>query len=281
MKKFFPYFKDFCRKYRNEVDDILKTKIVQTNEVRRCAYLYPVFAYIHKLTNSPLALVEIGTSAGLQLLWDQYGYSYGSGSLYGKEASTVQIVSEIRGEGTPLLPLNSPPVGTRVGIDLKINDLSDEQDFLWLNALIWPEHKNRRRLFEKAAAYVLDQDIKFIEGDGVEWLSRISGRIPPNQTLCIFHTHVANQMSPLTNNRLLDTIKEIGKNRNIFHIYNNIQDGKLHLDYYLDEEESLNTIAETDDHGSWFSWLYDGGPGNFEKIYNDGKSKAGSVEGQG
>ncbi len=71
----FEHFQDFCCKYRNEIESILKTRIVQTNEVRRCAYLYPVFGFVHKKAKKPLALIEIGTSVGLQLLWDKYSYS--------------------------------------------------------------------------------------------------------------------------------------------------------------------------------------------------------------
>jgi hypothetical protein len=72
----FEYFKDFCLTHRNEIESILKTKLVQTNEIRRCAYLYPIFCTIYEKVKKPLALIEIGTSAGLQLLWDKYSYSY-------------------------------------------------------------------------------------------------------------------------------------------------------------------------------------------------------------
>ncbi|ESU33219.1 hypothetical protein G3A_07555 [Bacillus sp. 17376] len=55
-----------------------------------------------------------------------------------------------------------------------------------------------------------------------------------------------------TKEKLLEQVIEIGKRRAIFHIYNNIYDAKLHLDYYFEGQESLNTIGETDGHGSWF-----------------------------
>src|SRR5699024_2083466 len=44
----FPVFKDFCITYRSEIEVVLKTRLVQTNEVRRCAYLYPVFCTIYE-----------------------------------------------------------------------------------------------------------------------------------------------------------------------------------------------------------------------------------------
>lgn len=50
-------------------------------------------------------------------------------------------------------------------------------------------------------------------------------------TLCIFHTHVANQKSPEKRNQLLEIVDTIGKEREVFHIYNNVHDLYLHLDY--------------------------------------------------
>jgi hypothetical protein len=249
----YPAFVDFCRRYSEEIIELLKTKLVQTNEVRRCSYLYPVFSHIFQMTNKPLALIEIGTSAGLQLLVDKYSYSYGNEEVYGTSKSAVHITSvQISGKKAPIARMRLPVVATRVGVDLHINDVRKKEDYLWLKALIWPEHGERQNLFEKAASYVWNQTLKLIQGDGVELLNSLVAEIPENQTICIFHTHVANQMSNDTKEKLLRKIAEIGDGRDIFHIYNNIYDAKLHLDYYLDGQESLNIIGETDGHGRWF-----------------------------
>ena len=50
-------FRDFCLIYRNEIESILTTKLVQTNEIRRCAYLYPVFCTVYEMAKMPLALI--------------------------------------------------------------------------------------------------------------------------------------------------------------------------------------------------------------------------------
>ena len=248
----YPVFVDFCRTYPDELIELLKSKIVQTNEVRRCSYLYPIFSRISLMTRKPLALIEIGTSAGLQLFVDKYSYSYGSDEIFGNFDSEVQLRSELRGDQTLLNPLPHFDVATRIGVDLNINDVRNTEDYLWLKALIWPEHAERRELFEKAASYVSNQTLSLIEGDGVEVLRSPVSEVPEEQVICVFHTHVANQMPVQTKEKLLGQIKEIGKRRAIFHIYNNIYDVKLHLDYYLDGNESLNTIGETDGHGRWF-----------------------------
>ena len=54
----------------------------------------------------------------------------------------------------PQLLKESPPVVERIGLDLHVNDLHSDEDYLWLRALIWPEHKERLELFDQAASLV-------------------------------------------------------------------------------------------------------------------------------
>jgi hypothetical protein len=247
-------FKNFCSKYRDEIISLLQTKLVQTNEVRRCGYLYPCFSYLYAKSEKPLALIEIGTSAGLQLFWDKYRYSYNTGKVYGSLESNVLITSEYKGEKVPPISPNSPPVSHRFGLDLHINDVTDPEDKQWLEALIWPEHHERRELFNKAASCVNKKDAVFIEGDGVSLLPEIIKQIPDSSMICVFHTHVANQIPVALKNRLQETIRNIGQTRDIAHIYNNMWDRELHIDSYLNGIEKTEIAAETDGHGRWFTW---------------------------
>ncbi|KAF0819945.1 hypothetical protein KIS4809_1217 [Bacillus sp. ZZV12-4809] len=250
----FQCFKDFCRLNSQEIKEILKTKIVQTNEVRRCAYLFPVFSYIFQQAQKPLALIEIGTSAGLQLLWDKYSYSYGTGKIYGNSNADVHLTSEIRGRNVPIFPEEMPPVASRTGVDLHINDLNNQEDFLWLYSLIWPEHLERRNLFEQAAKCLKENPVRLIEGDGAKLLPGLVKEIPDDHSICVFHTHVANQMPAEGKEQLLAEITACGQNRDIFHIYNNIQDRGLHLDYFLGTKEFKRIVGHTEGHGKWFTW---------------------------
>lgn len=251
----FVTFKDFCFENANEIKAILKNKLVQTNEVRRCAYLYPVFCYIYQQTNKPLSLIEIGTSAGLQLLWDHYSYSYGEDHLYGNKDSFVHLTSQVREGGLShnLLSLN-PPVNDRLGLDLHVRDLTDEEDCLWLKALIWPEHTDRLAIFEDSVKQLRLNPPPLIEGDGVALLTEVVEEIPTDTTLCIFHTHVANQMPMSVKESLIQKVKEIGDQKDIFHIYNNMEDRKLHVDSIVNGKVYRKTVGETDGHGRWFDW---------------------------
>ena len=238
----FFYFKDFCNVHREEIIPILKGKLVQTNEVRRCAYLYPIFSLIYNKVKKPLSLIEIGTSAGLQLLWDKYSYSYGT-------EESVHITSEVKGDNTPLILPKSPPVLSKIGIDLHVSDLRNYEDYLWLKSLIWPEHQERLELFENAAKCYKENPVELIEGDGVTLLKDVVERLPKATAICVFHTHVANQIPVVLKYELLEKIKEIGSKKDTFHLYNNMWDRKLHLDYFIDGVEYNETVGDTDGHG--------------------------------
>ncbi|MFO1445341.1 DUF2332 domain-containing protein [Bacillus sp. Bva_UNVM-123] len=253
-KDSFNTFKDFCRANKDEMKVILKSKLVQTNEVRRCAYLYPSFCYMYNKIQKPLSLIEIGTSAGLQLLWDKYQYSYGTNKIFGDQNSTIHITAEIKGNRFPSLLQHSPPVVSKIGLDLHVNHLSDSEDFLWLKSLIWPEHEERLELFEKAAQHLKENPVKLVEGDGIALLSHIVEQAPSDSVICIFHTHVANQIPENMKLKLIENIRTIGSKRDIFHLYNNMWDKKLHLDYFINGIEHNKIIGETDGHGRWFTW---------------------------
>ncbi|WP_053219291.1 DUF2332 domain-containing protein [Virgibacillus senegalensis] len=253
----FPYFKDFCQSHLNEIRRLLASKLVQTNEVGRCAYLYPAFCYMYEQTKRPLALVELGSSAGLQLIWDKYAYRYQNGLIHGNQDSPLILTSEVKTEQPPALMKSSPPVTARIGLDLHINNLEKSEDYHWLKALIWPEHHVRRDAFEKASALFKEEasNIQLVEGNGVELLEETVKSLPSDSTVCVFHTHVANQIPEKEKQILVEGINRLGKQREVFHLYNNMQDRLLHLDRMTEGKSYRRTIGRTDGHGRWFEWL--------------------------
>lgn len=251
----YPVFREFVFLYEHDIQKLMQEKRVQTNEVRRCAYLYPVFCHIAARTNRPLGLIEIGTSAGLQLLVDRYSYSYGRDTIYGSARSQLHLKSEVRHGKLPGFIQQPPVMKERIGVDLHICDVTHEETMLWLKALIWPEHKERRENLEQAVQELRLNPPDFYEGDGVEVLPELAQRIPQNRVLCIFHTHVANQMTGEVKARLHEHLVDISRTRPVFHIYNHMKDENLHMDVYENGRIEPHTIGATDGHGRWFDWL--------------------------
>ncbi|MYL31618.1 DUF2332 family protein [Halobacillus halophilus] len=250
----YPVFRSYVFTNKQAVQKLIREKRVQTNEVRRCAYLYPVFCHIAVRTNRPLGLIEIGTSAGLQLLVDRYSYSYGRDTIYGCARSQLYLNSEVRHGKLPGFMHQPPVIKEKIGVDLHVCDVTHEETMLWLKALIWPEHNQRREHLEQAVQELRLNPPDFYEGDGVEVLPELARRIPEDQALCIFHTHVANQMPVEVKTRLHERLVEISGTRQVFHIYNHMNDSDLHMDVYEDGRIETHTIGATDGHGRWFDW---------------------------
>ncbi|WP_274562813.1 DUF2332 family protein [Streptomyces spiramyceticus] len=89
----------------------------------------------------PLALIEVGASAGLCLHPDRYAYRYNGGEQLGSSPVTL----DCRTEGPVPLPAALPEVAWRAGIDLNPLDTTDEEDVRWLRSLIWPGRTERPR----------------------------------------------------------------------------------------------------------------------------------------
>ena len=260
----YPLFRAFCFEHWDELQHLLATRIVQTNEVRRCACLLPAFEIVARRTQRrSLSLVEIGASAGLNLLWDHYSYDYGEGQRCGNEQSPVQLLCTLRGEKRPVLPVLPEPLPTissRVGIDLNPIDVHDEDATLWLRALIWPENKKRIELFN-AALFVARQDTPpLVKGDALELLPGIMAGVPLDTTLCLYHTFVINQFSAEARERLELLFAEEARRRDLYVISIAWTVGVkeypvLSLLSFEGGVRMERVLARCSGHASWMAWL--------------------------
>ncbi|MGH3431679.1 MAG: DUF2332 family protein, partial [Thermocrispum sp.] len=71
-----PVFRGFLMERADAVRELCRTRFTQTNEIQRAAVLYPVIAGVATRARSPIALLEVGCSAGLLLGLDRYRYDY-------------------------------------------------------------------------------------------------------------------------------------------------------------------------------------------------------------
>ncbi|HEX3211524.1 MAG TPA: DUF2332 family protein, partial [Actinomycetota bacterium] len=85
-------FRHFVLDHADQLLALMASRRTQTNEVGRCALLLPLLAALP----GPLALVEVGASAGLCLLPDRYAYDYG-GTILGDPTSPVRLSCQPRG----------------------------------------------------------------------------------------------------------------------------------------------------------------------------------------
>jgi hypothetical protein len=85
-----PALLDFCRAYRDEVAELIRTRLVQTNVVKRSAGLRLALWAVGRRCAQPVHLVEVGASAGIHLHVDRYRYLVG-GRTFGRRDAAVAI----------------------------------------------------------------------------------------------------------------------------------------------------------------------------------------------
>ena len=175
--------------WHTDVVPAVLTHATQTNEPGRCAALLPFLGEVER----PMALVEVGCSAGLTLLPDRYSYRYSgavSGALGTSEPTlTCQVSGDVR------VPKRLPDVRFRAGVDLNPLDVGQDADRRWLRALIWPGQTEREERFDHAVAQMMTVKTtkaapQLHAGDLVDDLAALLERVPETLHLVIFHTAV-------------------------------------------------------------------------------------------
>jgi len=196
-----PYreFREFLLARWDEVSRIVLSRATQTNEAGRCTTLLPSLAVIAGSTGRPLALIEVGASAGLALFPDKYAYEYDDGASVtrlvpqpdgARSAAEEPPVLRCTVEGAVPLPAELPRVVWRAGIDLNPLDINDPDDVAWLEALIWPEQDFRRERLRRAIAIAQQDPPLLVAGDLNEQLVSLADQAPPDATLVVFHSAV-------------------------------------------------------------------------------------------
>ena len=130
------------------------SRATQTNEIGRCAVLWPALAQIAAATGGrPLALLDFGCSAGLNLGVDRYRYSHGAERWGADDPAAPLIACHPVGGAAP--PRLAPArIATRLGLDPAPVDLRDAAAVRWLRACLWPHDRERRERFDAAVAIV-------------------------------------------------------------------------------------------------------------------------------
>jgi hypothetical protein len=169
-----------------EVRAIMLARSTQTNEPGRCATLLPLLARL----SQPIALIEVGASAGLCLLPDRYRYTYDGREVASREAAAGAPVFPCHTDGAVPIPGGLPVVAWRAGLDLNPLDVSDVDATAWLETLVWPEASGRAERLRSALAIARADPPRVVRGDLRHDLARLAAEAPRDATLVVFHTAV-------------------------------------------------------------------------------------------
>jgi hypothetical protein len=263
-----PAFRAFCRDYRDALLALVSTGLVQTNEPRRCTFLLPAFVTVARLAGGrPLALIEVGASAGLNLLFDRYGYDYGAGRCAGDPSAPVRFTCALHGAMLPPIHAGLPRVAARVGIDLHPIQADDPQATRWLRALVWPEHPERAARLQQVLALAQREPPTLLAGDALTVLPRAVAAAPADAALCVFHTATLAHFPPEARERFRALIAELAGQRDLFWLSSEgvglgerRQRGQYVtiLTAFQRGRQAERLLASNHQHGAWLEWLDSG-----------------------
>jgi hypothetical protein len=176
-----PEFRAVLGERRGEIEALMLERRTQTNEAARCAVMLPLLAALPQ----PLALLEVGASAGLCLLPDRYGYDYA-----GHRLGDGPPILRCEPKNDPPLPDAAPEIAWRAGLDLDPIDVSDPEQVRWLELLIWPGQDHRVETLREAIDVARKDPPRVVQGDLTKDLEALAAEAPRDATLVVFHTAV-------------------------------------------------------------------------------------------
>jgi hypothetical protein len=266
----FPDFRAFVRAHVDAVASLIETRVTNTNEVGRSALLHPGFRAVAAQGVAPLSLLEIGPSAGLNLIWDKYGVRYhkrGETVATINAAAPLVIDCDLRGDAIP--PTGAAPaIGGRLGLELNPVNLASADDRDWLRALIWPDQVERLRRLERAIVLFAQTNPAIRAGDALALLPDALAAVPENQVPVVYHTIAVYQFSREMREALESILTIAGLRRPVWRLSFefdavNRNDGTggigdayiLSLIRYGDGVRDERRLGHAHPHGTWLEWL--------------------------
>lgn len=158
---------------------------MQTNEVQRSWVLLPLF--LHAAGDRDVHVVELGASAGLNLVFDRYRYRYEAGE-WGPEDAPLALTGEERRPLPAQLLARRVGVRSRVGIDLDPVDVSTEEGARLLRSFVWAGQEERLSRLDRAIEALRADPPELLRGDVVDQLPSLLGRL--DGLVLVFQTAV-------------------------------------------------------------------------------------------
>lgn len=222
----------------------------QTNEVRRAAVMVAAGHWLAAQYDVPMRVYELGASAGLNLMWDQFALKAGDVWLGSKDAP-VLLTPEWHGD----LPTGTlPHVLSRRGVDLMPMDITDPKDLLRMSSYLWADQPERLAR-SKAAASIFDAHVD--QGDAAGWLEAQLDNVAPDHLTLIYHTIAWQYFPDETQSRCLAAIDAAAQRGPIAHLSMEADDRQgegAAITLTLWPEGRKLTLGRVDFHGRWVDW---------------------------
>jgi hypothetical protein len=253
-----PAFRSTLEREPERVARFLREQGMQTNEVQRCYGLLPAFLLAARESQMPLELIELGPSAGFNLLWDRYAYHYDE-ERWGAEDAPIELHGELRAPLPSRLLETRPVVRGRVGIDLDPIDATEEHGARLLRAFVWPDQHDRLERLGRAIEVVSNDPPDMVEGDYLELLEpMLDGRSEEALTV-VFQTASLSHLTGEQRERLEEILGQAGRSGPLAFVSGEHPPDDpadfWQLRYRLWPGGESRVLARLDYHGRWLEWL--------------------------
>ena len=247
---------DPLEEHRDFLREFVATQGVQTNEVQRSWVLLPLLLRVAQhMEAEAFDLVELGPSAGLNLVWDRYRYRYLAGE-WGRADAVLRFEGEERRPVPGDLLELEPTVRGRIGIDRSPIDVTTDDGARLLRSFVWAGQDDRMRRLDQAIEAVRADPPELVRGDYVEALPEVLAAQPTDGLTIVFQTASFGYIGDEGRARVRAVLEEAGANRQLAFISTGKprdgDDWGLRIVYWPGGEREF--AGHADFHGSWLRW---------------------------
>ncbi len=252
-----------------EILGLLRTRTTQTNEIGRAAVLRLGIRAVAR--DRPVALIDVGTSGGVNLHLDRARIDHGIHGTVGPADSPLRLECELRGDIVP--DLGSVTIGWRLGLDRDPVDLTDDVAADWTRACIWPDQHARHERFVAARDAVRAAPHTVLKGDLFDTVPAAVAAAPEDLLVVLTHSLVLYYLDAAQRLEFEDLLTELSRRREIGRV--GLETDRV-IPLTADEEALLGIVGDeasalvasrhvgaartvvglgrSDHHGAWISW---------------------------
>jgi hypothetical protein len=263
-----PALRAFCASHRDQLGSLLTTRHTQTNEIGRTALFLPCFGELERVVG-PVAHIDVGASAGLNLLLPRYDFVYEPGGTVAA-GSVVRLTCGTRGP-VPV-PERHPIVAAAVGIDPAPIDVRDPEQARWLEACVWPDQVERFERLGAAIGLARDLGVDVRRGDAVGDIARVVSEQATHGHPVVTTSWVMNYLTADERRSFVAELDRIGSTTDVSFVYAESpglcpelpgippasatdQPTALVIVRWRGGRRLVSHVADAHPHGAWMHWI--------------------------
>jgi hypothetical protein len=250
---FFLAFRECALRQRDRLAEVVARRNVNKTVLRRCACLRPLLIEAARwLEAERVHLIDIGCSAGLNLLLDRWGVVYEPGHQAGPLDAPVTVRTELRGAVPPLDGM--PEIVERIGLDLDRIDMADPDDRTWILANLFPDDTDFDVTL-RAAEELLRSPPKFVIGDAAVTLPGAMRELEDSLPIVLMESILGYHFNTRQRLELLRGANEAANGRRVARICMNASPtGDAQLAIAVGDVRQLVLVGAADRDGKWMAW---------------------------